>query len=146
MTYRAAKCTRWPWHFRKGETIPQIASKHHKGQVAYHGGMAAEQSVERQYRRSGYNILARRWRGAGGEIDLVFKAEEGFVFVEVKKANTFEGAALRVSPKQRQRIFCAASEFVASQPLGQLSHMRFDLALVDRTGQVSILENALYSE
>ena len=33
---------------------------------------------------SGYRILARRWRGAAGEIDLIVKRRRQLVFVEVK--------------------------------------------------------------
>ena len=80
-------------------------TKHHSGKTAYHGGLAAEGAVERQYCRAGYDLLARRWRGAGGEIDLVFGANGAFfVFVEVKKSTTFHAAAARVTTRQQERI------------------------------------------
>ncbi|MEM9575820.1 MAG: YraN family protein [Pseudomonadota bacterium] len=121
-------------------------STRHKGSSSYHGGLAAEGSVERHYCGMGYTVLARRWRGTGGEIDLVFSHASTFIFVEVKKSRTFQAAALRVSARQRERIFATATEFVAAQPQGQLSDMRFDVALVDGTGHIEILENALFGD
>ena len=121
-------------------------SKLHAGKVAYHGGAAAELSVERVYADNGYVPLARRWRGTAGEIDLIFAQGDAFVFVEVKKSRSFAAAAARVSVAQTRRILAAATEFVASAPRGQLSAMRFDVALCDSTGRVRILENALYCD
>ena len=57
-----------------------------RGQIAHHSGEAAEQQVARHYERLGYEILSQRWRGAGGEIDLIVRNPETVVFVEVKKA------------------------------------------------------------
>jgi putative endonuclease len=41
-----------------------------------------------------------------------------------------------------QRIHAAAAEFIGAQPYGQLTELRFDLALVDRGGRIEIRENA----
>ena len=40
------------------------------------------------------------------------------------------------------RLVGAASEFIAAEPNGQLTDMRFDLAMVDGQGRVEIIENA----
>ena len=37
-----------------------------RGKLAHLSGMAAEGSVEQFYLRRGCNIVARRWRAAGG--------------------------------------------------------------------------------
>lgn len=100
--------------------------------------------MRRAYVSDGYVCIAQRWRGQGGEVDLILKAGEGFVFVEVKKSKSFASAALRLSTKQRARIVAAAQEFVATQPNGLLSEMRFDVALVDGAGRVERIENALW--
>jgi putative endonuclease len=115
-----------------------------KGQHAYHAGLAAEQSAQRYYMARGYHLQAQRWRGRGGEVDLILRDGDVFVFVEVKKSRSTAQAALRISPSQKARIFAAAQEFVAMQPSGLLSDMRFDVALVDQFGQVEVLENALW--
>ncbi len=122
--------------------IASIA-REYKGRTAYHAGHAAEQSVERAYIERGYRVVARRWRAEAGEIDLVVAHAAGLVFVEVKKSKTFAQAACRIGPRQTARILAAASAFVAGQPEGQLTEMRFDAALVDGQGRIDIIENAL---
>jgi putative endonuclease len=112
------------------------------GSKAYHTGLAAEETVARQYDRSGSGIVARRWRGKSGEIDLIARDGDAVVFIEVKAAATHEQAAQRFGITQQRRIYCAAAEFLAAQPLGALTPARFDVALVDRMGQIEIMKNA----
>ena len=123
--------------------MPATTAKGHAGRMAYHSGLSAETTVIRAYQDRGYTLDTQRWRGQGGEIDLVLRKAEMVVFVEVKKSSSFETAALRISAQQKQRIFAAAEEFVASEPKGLLTEMRFDVALMNATGAVQILENAL---
>ena len=112
------------------------------GHTGYHAGLAAEDITARDYLRRDGRELARRWRGRAGEIDLILRDEETVVFVEVKKSRSFASAAHRVSPRQISRIQNTAAEFMSGLPQGQLSDVRFDVALVDRMGRVSIIENA----
>ncbi len=115
-----------------------------RGLNAYLSGAAAEECVERLYVDKNFTLAARRWRGGGGELDLVFRDGATVVFVEVKKAKSLDIAATRISSRQRQRIFNAASAFVAGEPKGQLTEMRFDVALVAAHGESQIIENALF--
>lgn len=112
-----------------------------KGQRAFHAGQAAEQIVERDYLRRGYCVSHRRWRGGGGEIDLILHKGDVVVCVEVKKSRDFGQAAQALRPAQIQRIFAAASVFLGGEPAGQLTEMRLDVALVDATGAIEILKN-----
>ncbi|MDJ0825583.1 MAG: YraN family protein [Rhodobacter sp.] len=112
------------------------------GSVSYQAGISAEDSVARTYEEAGYNAMARRWRGPGGEIDLIFEKLGALVFVEVKKSRDFASAAARLTDRQMQRIGAAASGFLATMPSGQATEARFDAALVDATGAVQIVENA----
>ncbi|TCP59827.1 putative endonuclease [Rhodovulum bhavnagarense] len=112
------------------------------GTVSYHAGLAAEDSVARGYEARGLPIAARRWRGRSGEIDLVARDGDGLVFVEVKKARDFVRAAERVGRRQMERVMGAALEFLAGEPRGQLTEIRFDVALVNAMGEIDIVENA----
>lgn len=114
-----------------------------RGKLSYLSGLSAEDSVADDYARRGYRAAATRWRGSRGEIDLVMRDGDGFIFVEVKKARDFAQAAARLSMAQFRRIQAAACEFVAGAPRGQLTDMRFDLALVDASGQIDIVENVM---
>ena len=92
--------------------------------------------------RSGHRIADRRWRGHGAEIDLIAEDGDGFIFVEVKKSVSFARAAERLTRAQMERIYRAASSYILRSPLGQLANVRFDVALVDGSGQIEIVENA----
>ncbi len=106
----------------------------------YHAGLLAEASVLRHFTQAGYSVLARRFRGARGEIDLIVSRDALIVFVEVKKSSSFEAALARMTPAQTRRIFQTAEEFLARQNLSTLSDTRFDIALVNVTGQVEVME------
>lgn len=119
-----------------------MAMRARRGATAYHSGQAAEDIVARHYAAGGYPILAQRWRGSRGEIDLVAKDGDGIVFIEVKKSKTHAMAASRLTREQMERIYGAGSEFLATQPKGQLTDVRFDVALVDDMGRVEVILNA----
>ena len=65
------------------------------------------------------------------------------IFIEVKRAKTFAWAAERLSRRQMERIWATATEFLAGEPAGQDTDVRFDVALVDGRGQIDIVENAI---
>ncbi len=113
-----------------------------RSQTSHYAGAAAEDIVARDYVRRAGQIAHRRWRGQSGEVDLIAREGARVVFIEVKKSSSFARASERLSPRQRTRICRAAEEFVANEPHGQLTEMRFDLALVDSVGAVHIIENA----
>ena len=112
------------------------------GLTSYHAGLAAEGAVEKHYARNGHAIVGRRWRGSGGEIDLIVRDGDGLIFIEVKKSRDFARAAERVSRRQMQRIYATASEFLAGEPNGQDTDVRFDVALMDSSGHIQVIENA----
>ncbi|MEM8537976.1 MAG: YraN family protein [Pseudomonadota bacterium] len=112
------------------------------GAVGYHAGCAAEDVVARDYERRDAVIAARRWRGQGGEIDLIVREGDRVVFVEVKKSRSFGAAAMQLGARQMRRICASAAEFLAGEPQGQLTDVRFDLALVDGAGALTVIENA----
>ena len=117
-------------------------ARHHRGARAHYAGGAAEDIVARHYETRGYRVAERRWRGAGGEIDLILQGPDGLVFVEVKHSRTSAAAALRITPRQVERIYASAGQYLETQPQGQLTPVRFDAALVNATGAVEVIENA----
>ncbi len=119
-----------------------MQNKSLQGQRAYAAGKEAEGAVLGKYLDAGATLLEERWRGLGGEIDLIIKDNTEYVFVEVKRAQTLDIASHRLQPAQILRIADAASEYLDQTPNGQLSPVRFDLALVDAMGQVLIQRNA----
>lgn len=93
-------------------------------------GRTAEAIAATLLRLKGYRVLARRFRGRRGEIDLVARRGSVLAFIEVKRRASIVAAAESVSPRQRARIAAAAEEFIAARPrLGGLG-IRFDAILV----------------
>ena len=113
------------------------------GSVSYHAGKCAEDQVAQLYQTSGRPIVARRWRGVSGEIDVIARDGDQVIFIEVKKSTSHAAAAEHLTYSQMQRILATASEFVGGEPKGQSTDMRFDVALVDAHGIIEIIENAL---
>lgn len=109
----------------------------------YLSGLSAEHQVAALYREGGYRQLATRWRGGGGELDLVLERDDGCVFVEVKASRTLARAARSLSSGQIGRLFRAAEAFLTRLPGGLATAARFDVALVDEQGRIEIIENAL---
>lgn len=118
------------------------SDRQHRGRTAFHAGISAENRIAQDYERRGFAVARRRWRGAGGEIDLILRDGSGLVFVEVKQSRSLSRAAESLSHKQMQRIYASAEEFMGSEPLGSLTEARFDVALVDGQGDMQIIENA----
>lgn len=119
-----------------------VADRRDRGLRAYRSGAAAEAGIARDYQRRGFAIAGRRWRGQGGEIDLIARKDGNVIFIEVKAARDFATAAARLGARQMRRLYAAAGEFLDGEPAGQLTPARFDVALVDGRGAYQIVENA----
>jgi putative endonuclease len=108
--------------------------------LAFHSGIAAEEAVARAYRAEGGQVRSARWRCAEGELDLVVELPGEIVFVEVKARRRHDAAA--VGARQWSRIGAAATRYLAEQTDGA-TPCRFDLALVDRSGRLERIPNAV---
>jgi putative endonuclease len=113
------------------------------GLTNYLSGKAAEDRVLAAYLDQGHRLVCRRWRGPGGEIDLVLAKAGEIIFVEVKSSRSFAQAALRLSARQIARLLASAEAGLGFFKAGSLTPMRFDVALVDARGQIDVIPNAL---
>jgi putative endonuclease len=97
-------------------------------------GYEGERAAERHLVRRGWRVLARNWRGAGGELDLV-AARRGVVAVcEVKTRTDAAALAEPLTAAQRERVVRAASAFLAGRPDLGGHEVRFDLLTVSPLG------------
>jgi putative endonuclease len=97
-------------------------------------GRRGETAAARHLTRRGWTILASRWRGAGGELDLV-AARGGIVAIcEVKARGDPAVLDEPVTAAQRARIARAAEAYLAAHP--ELAHrtVRLDLIAVRLAG------------
>jgi putative endonuclease len=89
-------------------------------------GLAAETRAGWLLRLKGYNILDRRVRMHGGEIDLVARRGRTLVFVEVKARASLDEAAEAIRPPQMRRIGAAARAWLGRHPADRDMTVRFD--------------------
>jgi putative endonuclease len=99
-------------------------------------GWLGEAFVEKLLRRSGWQILAMRWRCRYGEIDIIAVDRHTLTFVEVKTRsdrNWDYNGSLAITPQKKQHIYEAALEFLAHHPELSNHNYRFDVALVHKS-------------
>lgn len=115
-----------------------------RGRANLLAGAAAEEVVARHYEAAGGQVLARRWRGPEGEIDLVVMLGGILVFVEVKRRRRPDLPDSPVTPAQWRRLEATAERYMMAHAnqTGAMSGCRFDLALAGPDGGVRIIENA----
>jgi putative endonuclease len=108
----------------------------------FHAGLSAEETAARAYEARGAEVLARRWRTAEGEADLVLRLGAVLVVVEVKQRRRPLGADPPVSARQWRRVAAAAGAFLAAHPREGTGGCRFDAAIMLPGGRLEIVEDA----
>jgi putative endonuclease len=101
-----------------------------RGGAAHRRGRHAETLCLWCLRLKGYRILARRYRVAAGEIDLIARRGGVLAAVEVKAREEEDAAALALKVRQRRRIARALEHFLRLRPALSRLDLRFDLMLV----------------
>jgi putative endonuclease len=93
-------------------------------------GARGEEAAARFLARRGWSLLARNWRGAGGELDVV-AARRGVVAVcEVKTRTSAAALVEPLTAAQRVRIARAAAAFLMLHPELAAHEVRLDLLVV----------------
>jgi putative endonuclease len=94
-------------------------------------GRKGERVAARFLLKNGFDILARRYRGRTGELDIIAFEQDTLVFVEVKTRSSSKfGEPWEFVDWQKQQILRRiAEEFIADHDLGQYAY-RFDIVSV----------------
>ncbi len=109
-------------------------------------GRVGEEAALDQYRRRGFELVARNWRCRVGELDLVLRRGGLLVFCEVKsrRGDRLGGPFEAVDRRKQRKLRAVAEAFLipGRAPAG----VRFDVASVtlDRSGRprVHLFEDA----
>jgi putative endonuclease len=110
-------------------------------------GAAGEAAAAGWYVARGYRVVARNWRCADGELDLVVARHGELVFCEVKTrtSDRFGLPAEAVTPAKQRRLRRLAARFLAQSGAdagaGRGAGLRFDVASVVG-GRVEVIEAA----
>lgn len=112
-------------------------------------GALGEAAAADYLRGAGYEILARGYRAAGGEIDLIVRRGACFVFVEVKTSRRRRRPEERVDATKRRRLTRAAAQYIERFAAGVEAQagaeFRFDVIAVDlsmATPRIEHIEDA----
>ena len=94
-------------------------------------GMTGEDLACRELEQRGYGIIARRYRGKTGEIDIVARDGKTLVFVEVKarSSHEFGSAAEAVTPFKQRQLLRVAEEYLLDHRLRDCP-CRFDVVAI----------------
>lgn len=97
-------------------------------------GRWGEDLAAAHYRRLGYEVVDRNWRSATGELDLVLRDGDTYVFSEVKARRTadFGPASGAVTAAKQRRIRRVAVEWLRTHEL-HAAAMRFDVVAITGT-------------
>jgi putative endonuclease len=109
-------------------------------------GARGEDRAADWYRAAGYEVVARNWRCAEGELDLVVGRPGELVFCEVKTrtSDRFGVPAEAVTIAKQRRLRTLAASFLADHPLEAWAagrNVRFDVVAV-RGSTVDVIEAA----
>ena len=109
-------------------------------------GERSEHAAARHLKWSGYRIIARNFRAAGAEIDIIAKDRDTIVFVEVK-ARMRVGVAppeAQVDERKQERIRRAAEIFarrIRRDEVADPPPIRFDVVAISGEGRGRKLEH-----
>jgi putative endonuclease len=106
-------------------------------------GRRGEALAAEWYLAQGYDVLARNWRCALGELDLVLSRGSVVVICEVKArtSDRFGTPAEAVTSAKQARLRRLAATWVVEAAPRRPVALRFDVAAVSG-GQVEVLEGA----
>jgi len=110
---------------------------------ALRAGLDAEKAVEAFLRSEGWTILGHRWRGAGGELDLVAIRDRRLRFVEVKYRQADDPVGLEaIDGRKFQKLERAAEAFL--QDFQEFDEACFAVAYVlrdEKAWQIEFLDD-----
>lgn len=93
-------------------------------------GTNAEQKVKQYLQSHGIDVLEMNYRCRQGEIDVIAKDQEYYVFIEVKYRNSAQyGYPMEaVDARKQRRISKTAAYYLYSHGLSEYTPVRFDVA------------------
>lgn len=115
---------------------------HRSRTAAYDFGVEAERHVAFYLNAGGYQILGRRVRVRGGEIDIVAARDDTVALVEVKARRQGWDGLLSVNTRKQRRLSRAADSWLSQNEHFAGFSIRFDVALVWQNREIEYLENA----
>ena len=111
--------------------------------LTHRGGVAAEDKALQLLLQAGLKLVARNWHCRGGELDLIMRDGEQWVFVEVRHRATdrFGGALNNITADKCRKLQHAAAVYLTQQGID--APCRFDAVVSDGEAAPVWLKNIL---
>jgi putative endonuclease len=95
-------------------------------------GFEGEDAAARFLEKRGLRVIERQYLKRGGEIDLICKDKDTWVFVEVKSRHrsTTPSAADALTPNKQRKIVATALMYMKQHRLND-ENMRFDVVTIE---------------
>jgi putative endonuclease len=113
-------------------------------------GQRGESLAAEKLAALGYELVARNYRCAAGEIDLVARHGDTVVFIEVRtrRGRQFGIPEGSLTPRKRQHLIAAAQTYLQENNLIDIS-WRIDVVAVELSSRgelirVDVIENAVH--
>ncbi|MFT8785413.1 MAG: YraN family protein [Gluconobacter oxydans] len=120
-----------------------MKSRQTRGVQSYYTGLNAENIAARLLEERGLTILAQRLRTPYGELDILAADSEWLIAVEVKQRRSLRESASCLTVRQSQRLMEAFNYILLTKPEWNRPSTRFDLIVVDPSGQARRIQDAL---
>jgi putative endonuclease len=105
-------------------------------------GRQGEDIAERFLRQKGYKLVARNYRCAAGEVDLIVLDQRVIVFVEVKtRSGERFGSPFEAVESRKQRKMMRAAQFFLTQKGLHQREARFDVVGISWPSGKPIVEH-----
>lgn len=105
-------------------------------------GIEAEKVAVEYLKKSGYKIIEKNFHSRFGEIDIIAKDKDYYVFVEVRarKNNSFGSPIETVNFLKKRKIYKASIDYVKRKKL-ENCNLRFDIVSIEGE-KINLLKNA----
>jgi putative endonuclease len=106
-------------------------------------GLAAEERACRHLAENGFTVVARNYRPAGAEIDIVARQGDLIVFAEVRfrEADAYGGPEETIDLRKRRRVVAAARRYLSGIPPESWREARFDVIAIGGSGDGAALRH-----
>ncbi|HRG63279.1 MAG TPA: YraN family protein [Burkholderiales bacterium] len=105
-------------------------------------GNAAEDLAAEHLISQGLKLVQRNFYSRFGELDLIMRDQDSFVFVEVKQRRAGINHAIESITPAKQRKMVKTAQFYLLK-LGRDVNCRFDAVVIDELGQIEWLKNII---
>lgn len=105
-------------------------------------GNQAETKALQYLQQHGLSLVQANFYSRFGEIDLIMREQDEYIFVEVKKRSAGLNSAIESITRAKQRKLIKTAQYFLLT-LGKEVNCRFDALVLDANGEIEWLKNII---